>query len=284
MLKYLSRSMELAILLTVIALGSLVILFFGSDTYHKIHVLEKGQVFNRLDGAGKIHYTISEKNNSQWVSLRQINYQAMRAIQISEDWMFFAHQGLDFAQLTKAIETTLETGGQKVRGASTISQQVAKNLFTDRDRSLKRKLQELVWTLVMEWKLPKVKILEIYLNIAEFGPSLYGIKQASAHYFNKTPSQLNPREGAFLAMLLPNPKRYAQSFREKRLTPFAKGLVQSILTKLRQEGVLSEQEFSYFQSARFDWEMPEEEGAVEERVGSSEFDEPDAYQKEMEDQ
>ncbi len=241
----------------VIIIGAFLILFFGSDNYHKINTLKKGTVINKVGAKGKVTYEVTGKYTKNWVSLREINYQAMRAIQISEDWMFFAHQGLDFVQLSEAIKETLESRGRKVRGASTISQQVAKNLFTDKERSLKRKAQELVWTLVMEWKLPKVKILEIYLNIAEMGPGIYGIRQASQYYFQKSPRQLNPREGAFLAMLLPNPKRYSQSFRDKRLTRFARRLVSSILLKLRQEGVLSESEYATYSASQFSWEIPD---------------------------
>ena len=101
-------------------------------------------------------------------------------------------------------------------------------------------------TLRLERSVGKRRILEIYLNIAEFGLGLYGIGPASKFYFGKSPSELNAKEGAFLAMLLPSPKRYSISFRKKQLTGYAAGIVRSILEKLLATNRISEGEFQAY--------------------------------------
>ena len=112
----------------------------------------------------------------------------------------------------------------------------------DKDKNLWRKLKELVLAVQLEEVVGKRKILETYLNVAEWGEGIYGIKAAARHYFDKEPSELNAREGAFLAMLLPSPKRYSQSFRAKKLTDYARETVDSILTKMTQAHYITEEQ------------------------------------------
>jgi monofunctional biosynthetic peptidoglycan transglycosylase len=120
---------------------------------------------------------------------------------------------------------------------------VVKNVFLSNEKTLWRKAQEAVLAVRIERQLTKARILEIYLNIAEFGEGLYGIGPASRHYFSKAPSELTAKEGAFLAMLLPSPKKYAVSFRKKALTPYAASTVRSILGKLLATGRLTNEEY-----------------------------------------
>jgi monofunctional biosynthetic peptidoglycan transglycosylase len=142
-----------------------------------------------------------------------------------------------------------------VRGASTITQQLIKNLYLNREKSVSRKLKEFVFSLVIENHVDKNKILETYLNIIEYGKNLYGIKSASIYYFKKNPSQLSSRESAFIAMLLPSPIKYSRSFLNKRLSPFALRIINSVLLKMNQLGAIGPEELQMQTTSRFFWEL-----------------------------
>lgn len=178
---------------------------------------------------------------SHWVTLEQISKVAARAIIVSEDWAFYQHKGYDPNQIREAIKEDIEEG-KFSRGASTITQQVVKNVFLSREKTLMRKLKEVYLAVEMEKVVGKKKILEVYLNIAEWGEGIFGIRSAARHYFSKDPSELTAKEGAFLAMLLPSPIRYSQSFRAKKLTRYASKTVRSILGKMVQAGYLTSEE------------------------------------------
>lgn len=174
-----------------------------------------------------------------WVRLDHVARVAWGAVLVSEDWAFFDHPGFDILQIRKTIVESAEEG-HLTRGASTITQQVAKNLFLSPEKSLLRKIHELAISLKLERQVGKRKILEIYLNVAEWGPGIFGIRQAANHYFGKSPGALDAKEGAFLAMLLPSPKRYSQSFRAKQLSPFARRSIDAILLKMQQAHFVDE--------------------------------------------
>ncbi len=202
-----------------------------------------------------VDYSIISARPRDWVNLEQIDRQAVQAIIVSEDWFFYGHKGYDVNQIRDAFIDIIK--GERFRGASTITQQVAKNIFLNSERSFWRKLKELFIAISLEKHLSKKRILEIYLNIIEYGKDLYGIKNASEYYFSKAPMDLNPKEGAFLAMLLPSPIRYAQSFEDKKLTPFAQKIIKSILKKMVKAKFLSENDRKYFEQISFDWEEVE---------------------------
>ncbi len=140
-----------------------------------------------------------------WVDWDAIGSAAVLAVVAAEDQKFKAHFGLDIESIRDSIETSRKGG--RLRGASTISQQVAKNLYLWSGRSFVRKGLEAWFTLLLETFLSKRRILEIYVNIAQFGPGIYGVGAASDHYFHKAPGRLNDREAALLAAVLPNPVR-----------------------------------------------------------------------------
>jgi monofunctional biosynthetic peptidoglycan transglycosylase len=174
---------------------------------------------------------------SHWVDLKQVSRAAIGAVVVSEDWAFYQHPGYDLEQIKKVLEDdlSLSRGVEGLsRGASTITQQMVKNVFLSRERTLVRKVKELILAVEVERRLGKAKILEVYLNIAEWGEGIYGIREAAQFYFHKSPKELSAKEGAFLAMLLPSPKRYSQSFRAKKLTHYARKTTQDILSKMRQ--------------------------------------------------
>ncbi len=140
----------------------------------------------------------------QWVDRDDIAFDAFAAVLAAEDQRFFLHSGLDFEEIQDAVGDRMR--GRKLRGASTISQQVAKNLFLWPGRSFLRKGLEAYFTLLIEWLWPKQRILEVYLNIAEFGAGVYGVQAASVHFFSKPASRLRLDEAALLVAVLPNPK------------------------------------------------------------------------------
>jgi monofunctional biosynthetic peptidoglycan transglycosylase len=183
----------------------------------------------------------SERRPVQWVLLQEVSTYARGAIVVSEDWAFWQHPGYDLQQIKEAIKEDLEEK-EFARGASTITQQVVKNVFLSNQKSLIRKIKEFFLAMLLEKQVGKKRILETYLNIAEWGEGIFGIQKASYYYFKKPPSQLTPREGAFLAMLLPSPKRYSQSYRNKKLTRYAQRTVNSILGKMCQARFITDEQ------------------------------------------
>jgi len=141
--------------------------------------------------------------DQQWAERSQISRFAFAAVIAAEDQRFYRHNGFDFDSIYKAYRQ--HRNGGKLRGASTISQQVAKNLFLSPARNLGRKVFEAWFTLLIESLWSKNRILEMYLNIAEFGDHLYGIEAASRHYFGIPAKRLSAAQAALLAATLPNP-------------------------------------------------------------------------------
>ncbi len=142
----------------------------------------------------------------RWIKREQISRYALSAVVASEDQRFFNHNGFDFNEMQNAVDHYLKGG--KLRGASTISQQVAKNLFLTPSKSFWRKGLEFWFTGLIEMLWHKDRILEVYLNIAEFGDHLFGIQSASQRYFGIPAKQLNASQAAMLAATLPNPHIY----------------------------------------------------------------------------
>ncbi len=205
-----------------------------------------------------------------WVGLESVSKTAVGAIIVSEDWAFFQHKGYDPNQIREAIKDDWALG-KLHRGASTITQQVVKNVFLDNDKNLWRKAKELVLAVRLENSVPKKKILETYLNVAEWGDGIYGINAASQHYFKKAPSELTAREGAFLAMLLPSPKRYNQSFKSRQMSEYANKTVKSILTKMESAKYITEEQLKEDLNARYWFENEGVPGSttITEEVGTS---------------
>ncbi len=141
----------------------------------------------------------------RWVSWARISPQAPLAVIAAEDQNFATHHGFDFDSIQQAINA--HERGQVLRGASTISQQVAKNLFLWSGRSFLRKGLEACFTVLIELTWPKRRILEVYLNVAELGDGVFGIEAASRRFFHKPAADLGPEEAALLAAVLPNPVR-----------------------------------------------------------------------------
>ncbi len=155
---------------------------------------------------GLVHEDRSWKIDYQWVDWDNISPHMALSVVASEDQKFLNHWGFDFQSIREAIEERITQG--RVRGASTITQQTAKNLFLWEGRSYLRKGVEAWFTVLIETFWSKQRILEVYLNVAEFGDGIYGVYSASMHFFQKSPSNLTRREAALMASVLPNPKIY----------------------------------------------------------------------------
>jgi monofunctional biosynthetic peptidoglycan transglycosylase len=147
------------------------------------------------------------RTDYEWVDLEKISPHAAIAVVASEDQQFPFHAGFDFNSIRESVRASESGRKKKLRGASTISQQVAKNLFLWNGYSFVRKGLEAWLTVVMEATWPKERILEVYLNIAEFGKGVYGVQAAATRYFHKPASRLTSSEAATLAAVLPNPIR-----------------------------------------------------------------------------
>ena len=154
----------------------------------------------RLEGdtAFALHY--------RWTPWDRVAKTLPIALVAAEDQRFPFHHGFDFDAIERALAEADD--GERLRGASTISQQVAKNLFLWPGRSFMRKGLEAYFTVLLEALWPKRRILEVYCNIAEFGNGIYGVGAASAQFFHGTPMQLDARQAALLAAVLPNPSRF----------------------------------------------------------------------------
>jgi monofunctional biosynthetic peptidoglycan transglycosylase len=191
------------------------------------------------DWQGDYHpFTVGPKNR-YWTSSGSIPAELKWAVVVAEDAGFYKHEGVDVKAIKNAIKYDLEKGSL-ARGASTITQQTAKNLYLSREKTITRKLKEVVLAFQMEKELTKGRILELYLNVVELGPMVYGIGHGSRYYFGKPASALTPRECAFLAAMLPGPRVAYNPYRnldkvEKRS--------EMILGLLRRKGVLSEEEY-----------------------------------------
>ena len=180
----------LALLWLAVSLGAVVALRTVNPPTTMVMLLQPGPVVD-------LEYT--------WVDRERISWNAARAVMASEDQRFAEHHGIDFVQLDKALAEYRD--GDDLRGASTITQQVAKNVFLWQGRSFARKALEAYFAVLIEMCWTKERILEVYLNIAEFGPGVFGVEAAAREYFGSHAAALSVPDAALLAAVLPNPQR-----------------------------------------------------------------------------
>lgn len=179
---------------------------------------QRSEIWTQLASKGQVRW------RQQWMPYTQISDHLKRAVIASEDDSFVNHDGVDWNAIEKAWERNAQAEAQiakaqarspdkpvrapKIRGGSTITQQLAKNLLLSGERTLLRKGQEFMLTIALEKLLSKERILEIYLNNVEWGQGVFGAEAAAQHYFRKSASKLAPAEAARLAVMLPAPKRF----------------------------------------------------------------------------
>jgi monofunctional biosynthetic peptidoglycan transglycosylase len=191
------------------------------------------------DWKGNYHPFIVGPKNRYWTPSESIPAEMKWAVIVAEDARFYKHEGIDVKAIKNAIKHDLEKKSF-ARGASTITQQVAKNLFLSREKTITRKIKEIILAKRMEQELTKGRIIDLYLNVVEVGPMVYGIGHGARYYFGKPAAALTPRECAFLAAMLPGPRVAYNPYKN-----LGKVLKRSdtILGLLRRKGVLSEEEY-----------------------------------------
>ena len=199
-------------LLVVVSFVLLVQLWiFGSLAWWRYKPVET-TMFMRIDYWSEPSKPIQH----EWRDYDEISEYMKKAIVAAEDGKFMQHHGFDWDGIQAALERNNDTG-KVVAGGSTISQQLAKNLFLYNKRSFIRKGQEAVATWMMERMWSKERILEVYLNSVEFGDNIYGVEAATQHYFGKSSRSLSREQAVFLAAILPNPKYYQDHQNDRKL-------------------------------------------------------------------
>ena len=187
-----------------------------------------------------------KKKPYDWTSLDQINKDYLYAIVMSEDGTFFEHEGINYGAIADALAENIRKR-RYVSGASTISQQVVKNLFLSNRKTLVRKLREVLITTDLEKHFTKNQILELYLNLAEFGPDVFGVGMAADVFFQKKPSEINAAEGAFIALMLPAPARnYYSVYQNRNLTFLKKRKMRRILRDMLHFEFISEDQYRQY--------------------------------------
>ena len=193
-------------------------------------------------GSGAVRAIDVSPASPDFIPLAAVPPLFLRTLLLGEDAGFYTHSGIDFREMPAALLTDWARGGA-ARGASTITQQLAKNLFLSPEKNFGRKLQELSLTLLLESALGKNRILEIYLNVIQWGPGLFGLRPAARTYFGREPQALTPAQMAFLVSLIPGPVKYQSSFALGTPGPGLRKLVDALLAKLRSEDALTEEEY-----------------------------------------
>jgi monofunctional glycosyltransferase len=205
----------------VVAVAAIQIWFFGRILYvNEVDPSSSAFMQRYLETPGaRLRYA--------WVPYARISPHLKRAVIAAEDARFLDHEGFDWEAIQKAMQKN-EKRGKVVAGASTISQQLAKNLFLSGSRSWLRKGQEAVITWMMERTLSKRRILELYLNVAEWGDGVFGAEAAARYHFGVPASALTPEQATWLAAILPSPKRYDRG----RETPYISGRMTTISARM----------------------------------------------------
>jgi monofunctional biosynthetic peptidoglycan transglycosylase len=167
----------------------------------------------------------------EWVSLSAINENLKRAVIVAEDGTFYQHEGIDWYEVKESIKKDIRKG-KFARGASTITQQLAKNLFLSTSKDPIRKLKEVIIAMMIENELPKARILEIYLNIIELGDGIFGVEAASQKYFGKHASELTREDAARIAAVIPSPLRHTPTSDMR----YVRNRTRIILTRMSARG------------------------------------------------
>jgi hypothetical protein len=197
-----------------------------------------------LEPDGTLFEMETGPGTAEWTFLEDISPFFVHAVLAHEDAGFFSHHGFSQRHIRDALVRNLKEG-RYVVGASTITMQLVKNVFLHREKTLARKIQEVLLTWWIERVMEKRDIIELYLNVIEYGPSVYGIRNAARHYFNRLPSQLSPAEAVFLATILPNPKHYHSFFERRALSAGWIDQMHKMLARTRERGWYSPEAVEY---------------------------------------
>lgn len=237
--------------IVLLTLGLSVMLF----PFQEIEELRTGYFIVHPKGKNlPAEYEIVKSRPKKWVKLESISPAAYRAIMLSEDFRFYKHYGIDFLQIKHSL-----IGSKKLGRARSLSQQLANSLFINNDKTFFRKIMEVPMAIYLDWRLPKKKILEAYLNSIKFGDQVYGIADASRVYYDKLPSTLSMREGANLAILLSDPEHSSLLFQQENLSIYTDKLVFRIMKRMVQAGFITEGQFESQTGKTYAWEDQDED-------------------------
>ncbi len=179
----------------------------------------------------------------EWTPLDSVSPYLQIAVLTTEDGAFYRHRGYSSEAIRASLIANLKAG-RFVRGASTISMQLAKNLFLSRDKTLSRKLEEIILTDYLEQEFTKEELMELYLNVVELGPTVYGVTEAADYYFGRTPAELTLPECFFLATLLPSPIRHSKMRERDRVPDGWMRTIQSLMNVAHQRGLITDAELA----------------------------------------
>lgn len=229
---------------------------------------------------------ISGPGTDRWTPYSMISPYVIEAALTTEDGRFRRHEGVTTPELKRAIELNLKKGSLG-HGASTITMQLAKNLFLTRERTVTRKLQELFFTWYLESYFNKDEILELYFNVIEFGPSIYGIKEASNHYFGREPHELNLLESVFLVKQLPNPVDRYGTYVRGEASDRKMSSLRRVMSTMRDRGRITQAELQEGLEQTLDF-YQEGEPFPEPRIpvareGGFDVDDDEVYEEEIDD-
>ncbi|MDD9950277.1 MAG: transglycosylase domain-containing protein [Zetaproteobacteria bacterium] len=191
-----------------------------------------------IPGSGKTQVTVGPQT-PHWTPEKSISKHLVHAVLVSEDARFYHHFGIDCVEIWKSIHTNISTGAY-TRGASTITQQVVKMASLYRDKTLWRKLREVLGAIYLERQLDKTQILEWYLNLANFGHGAYGVDNAAQLYFAKPAEQLSVSESVHLALVLPSPNTWSKGLKDQDLQEQQRKRFESILTQMKKMNFINE--------------------------------------------
>jgi hypothetical protein len=186
---------------------------------------------------------VTGPGTDRWVALDDISPYLVDAVLTTEDGKFWKHHGITLPEIRRAIELNLKKHALS-HGASTITMQLAKNLFLGRERTVARKLQEVIMVWYLESYFSKEDILELYFNVIEYGPSLYGIRDAAMHYFGRSPRELNALESVFLIKMLPSPLTRYRIYEKGQVTQRQMALFHRVLRTMHERHRLSDAELA----------------------------------------
>jgi hypothetical protein len=185
---------------------------------------------------------VTGPGNDRWATFATISPYVVEAVLTTEDGKFMNHEGLTLPEIRRAIELNL-LKKELSHGASTITMQLAKNLFLSRTRTVSRKLEELFFTWYLETYFSKDEILELYLNVVEFGPSIYGIRDAAHEYFGREPYELDLAESVFLIKLLPSPVSRYEVYAQGEVSERRMGALHKVMQTMLDRGRISQAEY-----------------------------------------
>ncbi len=219
-------------------------LFDLKTIIHKFDFLKKPFNYEFKDNNGNVFKRIIGEKNPSFAPIDSLPDFVIKALTTSEDASFFLHKGIDFESISTAFKDDLKK--KILRGGSTITQQLVKNLFLNRHKNIIRKIKEALLAIELNNAISKKRQLEIYLNIAEFGPGIIGIGEASERFFEKTPQELTPLEAVYLISIIPAPEKFYFYFQKKEVGNNFMQRIYKTLAKMYERDFLT---FEQFQKA-----------------------------------